>query len=157
MNVVGSEFLAKSSHCRCGRTSGFGLITPPYRVGKSSCAAKLGKSERFPVVSGKGDKPVIKVRLVFEEVDCDHIHTQVIPQEFNQFRCTHISCECLGPAAAGLMNASAHQFDAVPQPHRRIFKNASAAVQKTDGSFLLKTETLKESIGAGCCDVEKAR
>jgi cobalt-zinc-cadmium efflux system membrane fusion protein len=27
----------------------------------------------------------------------------------------------------------------------------------TDGSFLLKTETLKESIGAGCCDVEKAR
>jgi cobalt-zinc-cadmium efflux system membrane fusion protein len=23
----------------------------------------------------------------------------------------------------------------------------------TDGSFLLKTETLKESIGAGCCDV----
>jgi cobalt-zinc-cadmium efflux system membrane fusion protein len=27
----------------------------------------------------------------------------------------------------------------------------------TDGSFLLKTETLKGSIGAGCCDVEKAR
>ena len=27
----------------------------------------------------------------------------------------------------------------------------------TDGSFLLKTETLKEGIGAGCCDVEKAR
>lgn len=27
----------------------------------------------------------------------------------------------------------------------------------TEGSFLLKTETLKESIGAGCCDVEKAR
>ena len=27
----------------------------------------------------------------------------------------------------------------------------------TDGSFLLKTETLKESIGAGCCDVEQAR
>ena len=24
----------------------------------------------------------------------------------------------------------------------------------TDGSFLLKTETLKDSIGAGCCDVE---
>jgi len=24
----------------------------------------------------------------------------------------------------------------------------------TTGSFLLKTETLKESIGAGCCDVE---
>jgi len=24
----------------------------------------------------------------------------------------------------------------------------------TAGSFLLKTETLKESIGAGCCDVE---
>jgi cobalt-zinc-cadmium efflux system membrane fusion protein len=24
----------------------------------------------------------------------------------------------------------------------------------TEGSFLLKTETLKESIGAGCCDVE---
>jgi cobalt-zinc-cadmium efflux system membrane fusion protein len=25
----------------------------------------------------------------------------------------------------------------------------------TTGSFLLKTETLKESIGAGCCDVEE--
>ena len=24
----------------------------------------------------------------------------------------------------------------------------------TDGSFLLKTETLKDSIGAGCCDVD---
>ena len=24
----------------------------------------------------------------------------------------------------------------------------------TTGSFLLKTETLKDSIGAGCCDVE---
>ncbi len=24
----------------------------------------------------------------------------------------------------------------------------------TEGSFLLKTETLKDSIGAGCCDVE---
>jgi cobalt-zinc-cadmium efflux system membrane fusion protein len=24
----------------------------------------------------------------------------------------------------------------------------------TAGSFLLKTETLKESIGAGCCEVE---
>jgi cobalt-zinc-cadmium efflux system membrane fusion protein len=24
----------------------------------------------------------------------------------------------------------------------------------TEGSFLLKTETLKESIGAGCCVVE---
>jgi cobalt-zinc-cadmium efflux system membrane fusion protein len=24
----------------------------------------------------------------------------------------------------------------------------------TEGSFLLKTETLPESIGAGCCDVE---
>jgi cobalt-zinc-cadmium efflux system membrane fusion protein len=24
----------------------------------------------------------------------------------------------------------------------------------TTGSFLLKTETLKESIGAGCCEVE---
>lgn len=27
----------------------------------------------------------------------------------------------------------------------------------TDGSFLLKTETLKESIGAGCCDVVEAK
>ena len=27
----------------------------------------------------------------------------------------------------------------------------------TDGSFLLKTETLKESIGAGCCDAVEAR
>jgi len=27
----------------------------------------------------------------------------------------------------------------------------------TDGSFLLKTETLKESIGAGCCDVEPGK
>jgi len=27
----------------------------------------------------------------------------------------------------------------------------------TEGSFLLKTETLKDSIGAGCCDAEKAR
>ncbi|MBI5508910.1 MAG: efflux RND transporter periplasmic adaptor subunit [Deltaproteobacteria bacterium] len=27
----------------------------------------------------------------------------------------------------------------------------------TDGSFLLKTETLKESIGAGCCDVVEGR
>lgn len=27
----------------------------------------------------------------------------------------------------------------------------------TDGSFLLKTETLKESIGAGCCDVDSGK
>jgi cobalt-zinc-cadmium efflux system membrane fusion protein len=27
----------------------------------------------------------------------------------------------------------------------------------TDGSFLLKTETLKDEIGAGCCDVERPR
>jgi cobalt-zinc-cadmium efflux system membrane fusion protein len=27
----------------------------------------------------------------------------------------------------------------------------------TTGSFLLKTETLKESIGAGCCEVEETR
>jgi cobalt-zinc-cadmium efflux system membrane fusion protein len=27
----------------------------------------------------------------------------------------------------------------------------------TTGSFLLKTETLKESIGAGCCEIEAPR
>jgi cobalt-zinc-cadmium efflux system membrane fusion protein len=27
----------------------------------------------------------------------------------------------------------------------------------TEGSFLLKTETLKGSIGAGCCDVEERK
>jgi cobalt-zinc-cadmium efflux system membrane fusion protein len=27
----------------------------------------------------------------------------------------------------------------------------------TDGSFLLKTETLKGSIGAGCCDVVESK